>query len=56
MEWWDPFGISWRVDVIQLAVLDQVFLLDLTVLYQRNKTLGFIRTFFESKVIKLGEL
>lgn len=60
MEWQPTFGCSstQQVALMQLAVLDQVFLLDVCTegLGQRSDTVGFIRSLFSSSnVLKLGE-
>ncbi|KAM4634374.1 exonuclease mut-7 homolog isoform 2-T2 [Polymixia lowei] len=59
MEWRGGFGsvVPQRVALIQLAVSDRVFLLDLCAegFWQHQETVGFIRTLFsEGKVLKLG--
>ncbi|KAM4527305.1 exonuclease mut-7 homolog [Odontesthes bonariensis] len=59
MEWQPTFGCvsTQRVALIQLAVFDQVFLLDLCArgFCQHPETIGFIRAFFsERNVQKLG--
>lgn len=59
MEWQPTFGCisSQQVALIQLAVQDQVFLLDLCVksFCQNPDTISFIRSLFsETKVLKLG--
>ncbi|KAF7669556.1 hypothetical protein LDENG_00155470 [Lucifuga dentata] len=59
MEWQPMFGCisPQHVALIQLAVLDQVFLLDLCAngFRQHPDTISFIRTFFSEKnVLKLG--
>ncbi|XP_062290274.1 exonuclease mut-7 homolog [Scomber scombrus] len=59
MEWQPTFGCisTQRVALIQLAVFDQVFLLDLCAngLCQHPDTISFIRSFFSAhNVIKLG--
>lgn len=60
MEWQPTFGCSsaQKVSLIQLAVLDQVFLLDLSVseFCRHPGTASFIRRLFsEGSVLKLGE-
>ncbi|XP_026195532.1 exonuclease mut-7 homolog isoform X2 [Anabas testudineus] len=59
MEWQPTFGCisAQQVALIQLAVLDQVFLLDLSAngFCQHPDTVSFIRSFFSNKnVLKLG--
>ncbi|KAI3362415.1 hypothetical protein L3Q82_012713 [Scortum barcoo] len=59
MEWQPTFGCisTQRVALIQLAVFDQVFLLDLCAngFCQHPDTISFIRSFFSSRnVLKLG--
>lgn len=59
MEWQPTFGCisTQRVALIQLAVFDQVFLLDLCAngLCQHPDTISFIRSFFSTRnIIKLG--
>ncbi|GAA6232040.1 exonuclease mut-7 homolog [Lates japonicus] len=59
MEWQPTFGCisTQRVALIQLAVLDQVFLLDLCAngFCQHPDTVSFIRSFFSKRnVLKLG--
>lgn len=60
MEWQPSFGVSssQQVALIQLAVADQVFLLDLcrNGFCQHPDTAGFIRSLFSDRnVLKLGE-
>lgn len=60
MEWQPTFGCSpaQQVALIQLALSDQVFLLDLCAggFCQHPDTVGFIRSLFStSGVLKLGE-
>ena len=60
MEWQPTFGCTstQQVALIQLAVLGQVFLLDLCAdgFCQHPATISFIRNLFSSKdVLKLGE-
>lgn len=60
MEWQPTFGCSSAVQValIQLALTDQVFLLDVCAegFSQHSDTVSFIRSFFSSRnVLKLGE-
>lgn len=60
MEWQPTFGCSssQQVALIQLAVSDQVFLLDVCAegFCQHPDTVSFIRSLFSSKnVLKLGE-
>lgn len=60
MEWQPTFGCisTQRVALIQLAVLDQVFLLDLCAngFCQHPDTVSFIRSFFSKRnVLKLGK-
>lgn len=59
MEWHPTFGCTTaqQVALIQLAVFDQVFLLDLCAkgFSQHPETVGFVRDLFsQQKVLKLG--
>lgn len=60
MEWQPTFGCisTQKVALIQLAIIDQVFLLDLCAngFCQHPDTVGFIRSLFsERNVLKLGK-
>ena len=60
MEWRAGFGcvVPQRVALIQLAVLDQVFILDMCSagLWQHPSTLDFMKSFLsDAKVRKLGK-
>lgn len=58
MEWQPTFGCSssQQVALIQLAVPEQVFLLDVCTFSQHSDTVSFIRSLFSStNVLKLGE-
>lgn len=60
MEWQPTFGCmsTQKVALIQLAVFDQVFLLDLSAngLREHPDTISFIRSFFSAQnVLKLGK-
>lgn len=61
MEWQPTFGCvsAQKVALIQLAVLDQVFLLDLCArgFCQQPDLVGFIRALFSGRnILKLGKL
>lgn len=61
MEWQPTFGCmsAQQVALIQLAVFDHVFLLDVSAngFGQHPDTISFIRSFFSDKnILKLGNL